>query len=382
MNFKILSLLICVLLVISCSTAKKIEKKLTLEERSVYELIGKLKTNPEDKDAANQLRTLYDQVHSPKKRLTLNDFTEGSVGDRWLKLSNEYTVLQKLYDALQAVPAAANAVPHAVNYSDQVEQYRKNAAEEFYNTGLLYLNYNNRPYAKKALDMFLQADKAVKGYKDVNNLLMQARETATLKVVVQPVDYHNYSWGYWGFQNDWLQQRMIQDLNAMSFSDVRFYSEWEARSKNIHADRLVTMRLIDLYIGNVNTESYSYKRSAQVETGATTKSNPPKPIYKTVYATVHVTKKTMMGRSDLECRIYSATNNYSVLSDHYPGNYRWQSTTATYTGDSRALTPEDRQLINNRFPNIPGRTEVAEKIINDSYSLLLSRIRSGVNFGN
>jgi hypothetical protein len=269
-----------------------------------------------------------------------------------------------------------------VDYSSQVNSSRQNAAEEYYNSGLQYMNYNNRPYAKKAFEMFEKSDKAVKGYKNVNVLLVQSREMSTLKVIIHAVDYHNHGWNYWGFQNDWLQQRMVQDLNAMSFNDIRFYSEWEASSKRIQADRYVTMRLNDIYISNINSSANSYNRTAEVETGASTKSIPPQKIYKTVHATIKITKKTMIGRAELECRIYSVSNEYSVFSDRYPGNYSWEAVSATYTGDYLALTSEDRRLVNNQSQNTPTRTEVAEKIINDSYYLLLNRIKSGVNFGD
>lgn len=34
--------------------------------------------------------------------------------------------------------------------------------------------------------------------------------------------HHNHGWNYWGFQNDWLQHRMVKDLNAMTLNDIRF----------------------------------------------------------------------------------------------------------------------------------------------------------------
>ncbi len=377
-----LAFLFSLLFLISCSSSKNVENKLTPEERSIYDLVEKIKSNPSDKELAAELNTAYYSVIQNNQALSIQNYTDGSLGDRWMKIGNEYSKLQGLYEAINAVPAAKKAVPKVVDYTDMVNSSRQNAAAEYYNSGLQYLNYNNRTYAKKAVDMFEKSDKAVKGYQNVNVLLAQSRDLSTLKVIIQAVDYHNHGWNYWGFQNDWLQQRMVQDLNAMSFNETRFYSEWEASSKRIQADRYVSMRLNDLYISNLNTVTNSYNRTAQVETGAVTKSIPPQKVYKTVHATIIITRKTMMGRAELECRIYSVNSGYSHFSDRFPGNYTWESVTATYTGDYKALTPEDRQLINNPSQPNPGRTQIAEKIINDSYFMLLNRIKSGVSFGD
>lgn len=68
------------------------------------------------------------------------------------------------------------------------------------------------------------------GYEDVDNLMRKALEMGTLKVVAEPVNYNRYSWSYWGFQNDYLQQQMVADLNAGSYANTRFYTGMRRRS--------------------------------------------------------------------------------------------------------------------------------------------------------
>lgn len=102
--------------------------------------------------------------------------------------------------------------------------------------------------------------------------------------------------------------------------------------------------------------------------------------YITIKATVTVTKRLVNGDADLECRMYDVATGRNVLYDHFPGRYNWVFESATYNGDSRALTNEDLRLINNRFDHYPTREEVGQKLINDAYGALVRRIEQGVNF--
>jgi hypothetical protein len=226
----------------------------------------------------------------------------------------------------------------------------------------------------------VKADKAVPGYKDVAQLMLEAKDKAVIKVVVNPVNYYNNSFSYWGFNNDFLQDQMVRDLNFRAYSNVKFYTNWQASSEAINADKVVDLNFTNINIGSALTRNYSYKRSAQIQTG-TTKSLPAKPVYTTVYATVYVTERYMQSYATLRCRIYNTNNNGNILYDNFPSTYSWNYATARYSGDRRALEPQDWALINNSYMmNMPGRNIVAEQLIRDSYNMLISRINSNVRF--
>ena len=151
--------------------------------------------------------------------------------------------------------------------------------------------------------MFVKANNAYPHYRDVEDRIREAREMATIKVVVKPVNYYNNSWNYWGFNNDYLQYAMVRDLNNASYSNVRFYTDREAEANFIRADRIVELNFNDLYIGSVYTDRYTIQRSKKIEIGQT-RSVPPKPVYKTVTATVQVSRSILQSRASLDCRIY------------------------------------------------------------------------------
>lgn len=371
---------ICVLL-LGCGTSNPISNRYTFEDKTVFDLIEKLNKNPNDKQAADQLLPAYEAaLEKRKEAVMMQKNAGGHAGDRWMEVAREREVTLQMYNAIKASAAASKVIPSPRDPSAGIQAARQKAADEYYNQGLQFLNYNNRQYASQAYDYFQKADRAVPGYKDVAMQLRVALDKSMLRVVVKPVNYNRYGFSYWGFQNDFLQQQMVRDLNAGSFRDTRFYTDWEASGQQIRADRVVEMNFTDLFIGQNMQRNYTINRSANIQTG-TTKSNPPRPVYQTVYATVFVNSRYLESYATLECRIYDWATGRNILYDRFPDRFNWKVETATYRGDQRALQPSDWQLINNpRNDRPPTRNQLAEQLIRNCYSLLLSRIRNGVNF--
>lgn len=378
MNTLRIAVLSCILFS-ACATSSPLSRLYTFEDKTVFDLIERLNKNASDAEASELLPQAYEAAANKRKEANQATIGSGHIGDRYMKVNQELQVMQEMYNAIKASPAASKAVPNPWNPSAALENTRQKAAKEYYAQGLQYLNYDNRKYALMAYDYFKKADNAVPGYENVRSLMNEAIEKGTLKVVVSPVNYHRYSWSYWGLQEDYLQQQMVRDLNAGSFSDTRFFTDREASMRRIHADRYVEMNFTDLFVGTIANDRYTIRRSAQVQTG-TTKSIPAKPVYQTVYATVYVNRSILQSYATLECRIYDNTNTRNILFDRFPDRYTWEQKTATYKGDSRALTNEDWAMIRNSNNRPPSRNEIASRLIRNCYGLLLNRIKSGVNF--
>jgi hypothetical protein len=379
---KYIFLLAALFIIAACSPSSQLKKHYTPEDKTVFELLEKLSKDPSDKAALDKLPSAYQFAAEKRKQLNQANYNSLPPGDRYMQLVKEYGVMQQLYEKIAAIPSAKNAVPDLWDPSVAMTTAKNNAAKEYYNQGLEYMNYDNRQAARNAYDYFSKANSVIPGYQDVRTLMQQASERATIKVIVRAPNYYNHSWDYWGFQNDWLQQQIINDLNSQSFRDVRFYSDWEANSKRIRPDRIVELNFTELYVGQFFSNRYTINRSKQIQTG-TTKSIPPKPIYKTVYATLFVNSRYMQSRATLECRIYDQANGNNLLYDRFPDNYDWRVETATYTGDQQALQPSDWDKINNNGNiNPPNKTQIADRLIRNCYNLLLNRIKSGVQFGS
>ncbi len=376
----LLQFLLFSLILTACSPTKQIEKRYTPDDKLVFDLIERLKKNPNDAEAAKQLPEAYEQAAEVRKNINSNTFNNMNEGDRWIEISRQLLVAQQLYSEIKGSPVISKIIPNPWDPTVKIQEAKQKAAEEYYNQGQQYLTYNNRPYARKAYDMFVKANNAYPNYKDVREMIQQSQLLATIKVVVNQVNYDNYGWNYWGFNNDYLQYKIIRDLNNSSYRDVKFYSEDEARRANIRPDRIVNLTFTDLYIGQLFNDRYSIDRSKQIEVGQT-KTNPPQPIYETVKATVYVTRRVLQSRASLECRIYDWASNRNILFDRFPDNNTWKDESARYTGDKRALEQSDWNLINNSSNiNPPSRNELAQRLVDNCYNQLLSRIKNGVSF--
>lgn len=372
--------LLAVLYLFSCGTPNKLKKYYTPEDKTVFELLERLKKNETDKEAVELLPDAYKTALDKRKALNEANYSTLPPGDRYMNLVKEYGVMQQMYEQINTVPAAKKAVTDLWDPSVEIIKAKNNAAKEYYNQGLEYMTYDNRQAAKSAYDYFTKANRVLPGYENVRTLMTEALDKATIKVIVRAANYYNYGWNYWGFQNDWLQNQIISDLNAQSYSDVRFYSDLDANSRRIRADRVVELNFTELYVGQVFNDRYTINRSTQVQTGST-KSDPPQPVYTTVYAKVYVTKRYMQSRATLESRIYDQATGQNLLYDRFPGYDDWKVETATYTGDKRALQSSDWALINSGNAMTPTRAQVADRLVRSCYSLLISRIKSGVQFG-
>jgi hypothetical protein len=368
---------------LACGSGGRLAKYYNAGDKQVFELLDKLKKSPGDNAALDALPQVYALATQEREKQLTQAGTVYGPGEKWVQMRKLMEVGQQMHDAIVANPAALKLIPNPADFKMDIENMRQHAAEDYYAQGLENLAYNNRQYAQLAYDAFAKANQQISGYKDVAAQMRLAQDLATIKVVVNPVNYYNQSWGYWGFENDYLQWQMINDLNARSYRNVKFYTDAQARSQFLHPDRIVDLDMTRIFISNIFTDRNTVQRSAQVPGKATTKSVNAKPVYQTVTATVTITKRYMNGNGSLQCRIYDVATNRNILYDNFPGSFNWVYQTATYKGDQRALTAADLQLINNNQPyNPPSRNAIAKEIVRQSYTQLLSRINNGVSFDN
>jgi tetratricopeptide (TPR) repeat protein len=374
------SALTFILVLHSCKTSEPVSSRYTGQDKQVFDLIDRLSRNPNDHEAEKLLPDIYQQALDSKRQLNQDVLSQMPPGDRYIEKAKQLEVLQKMYTDIKSSPGASRVVPNPWDPSVEIQINKNNAAREYYGQGMTYLNYNNRAYAGKAYDMFEKANRAVPGYENVIQMMEESKRLSIIHVVVRPVNYYNYNYSYWGFQNDFLQNQMVRDLNATSFRDARFYTEWDARNQRIQMDKVVDLNIVNMFIGQSYSQNNTYQRSAQIQKG-TTKSIPAQPVYETVYATVYVTTRILESNAALECRIYDQATGANLFFDQFQGRYNWRVQSATFKGDRRALTSEDLRLISNS-PNTsaPSRNEIASRLINDCYGQLINSIKNAVRF--
>ena len=97
--------------------------------------------------------------------------------------------------------------------------------------------------------------------------------------------------------------------------------------------------------------------------------------YKKVYAKIRTTKRTMYSSGNLQVNIRDHNGRW-VWSDNLQGNHNWYSEFSTFTGDERALSESDKQLVNRSQEYPPHEDEIIRCIISEINNNMLHRVRT------
>lgn len=351
----------------------------TAEDKAFISAIKSLDKNPSDVSTQNNLNELYREA-SKIHLDNIEVYETLKEADKWDKLIKEYYSLQKLSDVINS-SAAAKRIIKAPSYNAQIEVARQNAAADYYQAGLNYLDNNDKRSSRQALAAFKKTNSYVAGYKDVERQLDIAFEHSLLNVVVNPVTDNSFYYSKMGrnrfgnsFNNDYLQRSLVRDLGGdfNKNSLARFYTDRDADRANINVDWVVDLTWIDLDIPQPYTRRDSRTVNRQIEIGKDTSG---RPIYKTVSAKVLVTRQYFTARGQLECRITDTDTRNNISLNRYSSQVDWEQEYATYTGDPRALDSRYLAMIqNNNRRRLPDKDE----ILNELYEKIYPQVKNHI----
>jgi hypothetical protein len=157
---------------------------------------------------------------------------------------------------------------------------------------------------------------------------------------------------------------------------VRFFSEWDLRNNNLEPDQVLEMNLGRIRIGQPFDENGAREVSKQVVVKETVyKPDSVVKQYATVSARITNTRRTLLSEGDLYLTLRDVKGRV-LWTDRFTGQHRWQTEFATYTGDERALSENDRTQLgrtNNVTP--PREEEIMRELYRQIQSDLSSRLR-------
>ncbi|MEO7265966.1 MAG: lipoprotein [Ferruginibacter sp.] len=380
---RILYLITLIIVLTACSSSKNYLER-SDEDKALVDAVKKLNKSASDENATAALPILYNNIklaHLAK----IKSYNNSRDISRWDKIVAEFNALQTAHDAIINSTAAFKLVSPE-NYGTQLLEAKQGAAEEYYSSGLTYLAKTGRDNAKKAYTQFKKADKFIPGFKDAQAKTNEAYEKAIVNVVINPVQdnsfFFNSSWGNYGYNysNEYFQQTLIRDLDNSNSSNryaARFYTEWEARRDNVKPDWVIDLTLRNMNIPPAGSYRYNQNRSARIQVGTDTAGRPQ---YRTVTATLYVTRQSFDANADMEVRIKELESNKNISYRSFRESYRWEEENATYSGDSRALNSYDWQLINSNGYNQPRKEDVLNELYRKIYPQVLNNIRFSVDW--
>ena len=179
----------------------------------------------------------------------------------------------------------------------------------------------------------------------------EALNAATLKVLVKrPAAARPYL-----EPADYFYDRLLSELTERNHRFVRFYTPDDAR----HAGMNRPDQVIELDFSSFSTGTMRESRDARevsrdsVRVGTTTVNGQQTDIYGTVHASLIVYRREVLCNGSLRVRILEGADGRVVESHDFPGRFLWGEEWATYKGDERALTDEQRRLTRRSEPTSP-----------------------------
>jgi hypothetical protein len=378
MKSKLYTLILVVtgILVFSCRTATKLYNKGNYDE-AVSLASKKLQKHPDDPEMQELIRAAYRNavsVHEANIRTHSNSTNDM----RWEWIYNEYAALQRLFDVTKGNILISKIVRPA-DYSSYLETYRGKAVDIRIERGENWLLQHDRQAYKNAYHEFQVADRLKPGDISIKNKMNEAYEMAVVNVLI--LSNNDYGFGYSSYNTNNYNNRnfgeeVLRDLKYHTGNEfVRFYSEWEAQSQRINPDQFIDMRFTHFNTGRVRDDNSSRDVSKRIVVKETV-YRPDSIVYEyaNVSARITTTKRIMNSEGLLQINIRDNDGRW-LWSDNFRGDHHWSTEFASYTGDARALSETDKQLVNRRPENPPYEDEIIRHLMNEIDNNIPGRIR-------
>jgi hypothetical protein len=358
----------------SCKSASKLYDKGNYDE-AVQTAIKKLQKDPNDSKAKAVAKDAYRYAVTGHE----NQIRQYSENDNELKsewIYNEYAALQNLYNSIFRSPAAFESIKPK-DYSSYLNEYGAKAADVHYNKGIKWMSYNDRQSYKTAYHEFQSAMRYKPGDATIEQMLNEAYNAALTRVVIIPANdygfrYSSYNYQLKNYENDFL--RSLQNNTGNEF--VKIYSSADAQKLNIIPDEFIEMHFTQINLGKID-DNYSTK---EVSRDVVVKEIVYKPDsvvqqFGKVKATITTTKRTIYSEGILTV---SGRNNrgLTLWNDKVVGSHSWTTEFSAYTGDERALSDDDKKLLDKAKQNPPKEEETIKSIKENVYGNFISRVRN------
>lgn len=373
--YTLISFFTLILFSVGCKTAAKLYERGDYDE-AVDLAVKKLQKKPNDAELRSLLQNAYEYAvndHETRIRQLGNNSNEL----KWEWTYNEYASLQRLYNAINRSPDAMDIV-NPTDYSSYLNTYADKAAEVRFDRGMRWMDKQDKLSYRNAYTEFDAALRFRPSDFDIIDRKNEAFNLAVINVVVLPADnyrfryssYNDYEWR--NFENDFLRQLQYNNSNRF----VKFLSPSEAQYNNIQPDQFIDVRFSNFNFGRTRDEKVT--REVSKEIVIKEKVYRPDSVvreYKKVYAKITTTKRTTFSDGSLIVSVRDAFGR-NLWTDNVRGDHSWYTEFSTYTGDERALSESDKELINRRRDYPPQDSEIVRQIISQANNTMISRVRN------
>ena len=354
-----LFILTAILLLNSCSTGKK-----SLQRGDYYDAIMKaanrLSSDPDNRNATQVVRDGYPMAVAFYQE-EIDQILTGNDPFRWKQTLEIMQTVNRISDEIRRIPAARSLVSSIKTYSSEMADVQNRAAQEFYYAGMDALSRKTREAAKQAYYHFLNADGLVRGFKDTKQKISQAKDLATLKVVVEQIPVNGKYEYSARFFYDNVFQMLNQQFQEKDF--VHFFSPEEAdkvRLKN--PDMVLQMGFYDFFIDRPQHFEEEKELSRQVEEKYQVKISKDSTATRTRTVTkkgkIKILTDQVASGGLLELKAVEYQSQKILFTDKIPGQFTWQNRYGIFVGDNEVLDKEQIAILNNKMVMPPASQDM------------------------
>ena len=353
---------LCTIFLFSCKSAEKLYNKGRYDE-AVMLAAKKLQKKPGNAELLNVLQDAYRFAVNGHES-NIRNLANSNSDLRWEHIYSEYQQLQALYEAIRRSPSVYDIV-QPTDYSSYLATYKEEAGNARYERGLELMDQDNKQSYRQAYSEFQKALALKPGDLSIKQKMQESYENAVTNVVIQPLNRFGYQYTNYDFDYRNFNYEILRYLNNNKGQFVRYYSPSEARSGHLKTDNSVEMRFSDVNIGRYRDQRSTREVSKQVVSKEIVIS---KDSVVREYTTVKVKIITTIRSINADGLLQATVRDYDdrrIWNDTYRGDYSWTCSFATYTGDERALSDDDKKLINQREQWPPSNDDIIRIIMQE-----------------
>ncbi|WP_372775869.1 hypothetical protein [Mangrovibacterium sp.] len=371
-------LLVVALFLGACSSGQKALDRGNFRE-AIAKAVNRLSNSPDNRKAQQVVAEGYPMAMQYYQE-EIDQILSGNDVFKWNRTLAVMNEVNGISESIRRIPAARRIISSPKIYSSELEDVTRRAADEHYTVGQNLLARQNRDDAKQACRNFRECDRLVPGYQNVLQLMDEAKDIATLKVVVEPLPAPsmNYELTADFFYNQ-LMERMNQLYPTQSF--VNFYSPQEAQAAKLdYPDMVVKLAFMDFYIER--PKHYEEERildreimeEVQVKVSRDSVRTERRPIR--VKGKIKVLTDEVASGGLIRVRISDFQANKTVLDNTVPGEFLWRNQYGIFIGDNRVLNKDEVRILNNAAVPPPGPQDMFLEFTKPIYSRLTEQMNS------
>jgi hypothetical protein len=388
-----------VLLLNACSTGEK-----ALQQGNYYDAIMKavnrLSNDPDNRKATKVVRDGYPMAiayyqEEIDQTLTSND------PFRWKKTLEIMQTVNQMSDEIRRIPAARQLVSSPKTYISELTDVQNRAAQEYYNAGIDALNLKTREAAKQAYFYFQASDGLVHGFQDTKQKMLESKDLATLKVVVEQIPVN----GKYEYSAQFFYSNVFQMLNQQ-FQEkdfVHFFSPEQAeKTKLKYPDMVLQMGFYDFYIDRPQHSELEKELTTKIDESYQVKLKRDTSFYtigergsehlelkKLLKGEMITRTRTVPKRGKikiftdqvasgglLEVKAIEFQSQKIVFADKIPGQFTWQNKYGIFVGDNEVLDDELTAILNNKMVMPPAPQDMFVLFTKPIFSQLTEKLSS------